>query len=215
MALTSRQDALYRWLKSAVPSWLFGGPNAVNETWEAMAVVFEAVQAAGERLLDTTYLLRATGSWLDVHAREHGTSRRLNETDDSLRERLRTPEDAVTEPALEDAADAILTAHSSTTGAKIVSLRMDCARFWTDPDTGRRHSYLSRGYRMAGSVWPLYPGGSAVWPGDTSDTGRQGSGIIMILPYGTTVAASGAVVEMLRVKASGGFWRSVETRGVP
>ena len=213
MALTTRQQRLYQRLKSAMPSWAFA--TATGEVWESIAVVFDTVREQMRSWVNATYILRAQGSWLDVHANERGTQRKLGESDPSLRERLRTPEDAVTEPSLEAAADAILVAAGGPSGAVVVSLRMDCARFVTLTATGRKHSYLSRGFRMAGSAWPLYPGGGAVWPGDTSDTGRRGTGIIMVLPYGATSAAALAVADMLRVKHAGGFWLSVETRGVP
>lgn len=210
MALTTRQQRLYQRLKSSMPSWAFA--TATGEVWEAIAVVFDTVREQMRSWVNATYILRAQGTWLDVHANERGTQRKLGESDPSLRERLRTPEDAVTEPALETAANAILVAAGGPSGAVIVSLRMDCARCVTLTSTGRKHSYLSRGYRMAGSAWPLYPGGGAVWPGDTSDTGRRGTGIIMVLPYGTTSAAALAVADMLRVKHAGGFWLSVERR---
>lgn len=210
MALTTRQQRLYQRLKSAMPEWAFS--QATGEVWESIAVVFDTVREQIRSWVDATYIMRAQGTWLDVHANERGTQRKTGESDTSLRERLRTPEDAVTEPALEAAADAILVAAGGPSGAVCVSLRMDCARFVTLAATGRKHSYMSRGYRMAGSAWPRYPGGGAVWPGDTSNTGRRGTGIIMVLPYGTTADAALAVADMLRVKHAGGFWRSVERR---
>lgn len=212
MALNASQELLYKWLKSSLPSWAF--TTSLGEAWESIAVVFDAVRTLGYSWARSTFILEAQGSWLDLLARDWGTARRLGESDDSLRDRLRNPEDAVTEPALEAGADGILAAMGTATGAKIVSLRMDCARFVTYAATGRKDSYLSRGYRMSGSVWPTYPGGGAVWAGNTS-AGRRGSGIIAILPYGTTAASAATVLEMLRTKHAGGYWFTVERRLVP
>ena len=213
MALTTAQERVYQRLKSALPSWAFS--QATGELWESIAVVFTSIKDQCESWVDATFILRAQGSWLDLHAADRGTSRKLGESDVSLRNRLRTPEDAVTIPALEDACDAILTDAGCPTGAVVESLRMVSPHYGDSTVDTRGKWYWSRGYRWGASVWPQYPGGSAVWPGDTSDTGRRGAHIIAILPYGTTDTARDAVTEMLRNRAAGGFSRAVEVRAVP
>ncbi|MBP8274771.1 MAG: hypothetical protein KAY59_10090 [Acidobacteria bacterium] len=213
MALTTRQGRLYQRLKSSMPSWAFA--TATGELWESIAVVFDTVREQMRSWVDATYILRAQGTWLDVHANERGTQRKLGESDPSLRERLRTPEDAITIPALQTAADAILSAMGGPTGTVVESLRMESMHFGGDANDTRGKWYWGRGYRWGRSVWGQYPGGSAVWPGDTSATGRRGSHIIVILPYGTTTAARDAVNNMIRIKKAGGFSHAIEVRAVP
>lgn len=58
---------------------------------------------------------------------------------------------------------------------------------------GRKDAFLSRGYRL----------------------GRRGSEIVVILPYGTTPAATKSVTEMLRTKKAAGVVMRVETRANP
>lgn len=200
MAFTAQEEELYQWLKTALPSWLFGNDDAVEEHWSAIIEAFGDVRIQMEDWLSKTYVLIATGVWLDQHAKDRGLFRQENESDDSLRERIRNVEAKITREALATVADNILTANSMTTGATIVNLRSERAWFVFDTTTGRQLSYLS-----------------TVNSGFTDRMSKSGkpSGFVIMLPYGTSAAVAASIQEAVRQRKAAGFWFAVEVRGVP
>jgi hypothetical protein len=189
MSLSSEAQALFDHAKNSLPRWLTGSANAALEWLYAFVEVFDAGRIQAQAWLDVTYLDNATGTDLDQHALDRGTTRRASETDAALRERLRNISDALTEPAIKTAVNAMLSALSLSTCA-IVNLRRD--RGHAHHSSGTSTAFLSRGFRMTGSSRP--------W------------GYIIILPYGTTVATANAVSEYLRKNGPAGYHYFVERR---
>jgi len=100
MPLSDEAQALYDHARSSLPRWLTSDPSALNEWLYASAQLGAAVQAQNQEWVDETYLDRASPLALNQHALDRGTTRRDGESDDTLRLRLRTVTDVVTEPAL-------------------------------------------------------------------------------------------------------------------
>jgi hypothetical protein len=200
MAFTAQEEELYLWLKTALPSWLFGNASAVEEHWGAMIEQYGSVRVYVEEIIANTFVMVAIGPWLDQHAKDRGIFRQENESDDSLRERIRNVETKLTREALAERADGILTANSMTTGATIVNLRSERAWFVFDTTTGRQLSYLS-----------------TVNSGFTDRMSKSGkpSGFVIMLPYGTSAAVAASIQEAVRQNKAAGFWFAVEVRGVP
>lgn len=110
MPLSAEEQALYDHGQAAVPKWFFSSTTATFEWLLAFTKSFDRVRQYINSMLDATYLETAAGIQLDQHAKDRGTSRRLNETDAALRSRLKTPEDALTELALMSRIHAIVNA---------------------------------------------------------------------------------------------------------
>lgn len=191
MSLTAEQQALFDHARRSLPRWLTRGKTAVLEWLHAYTQLFDAARSQGQDWLDITYLGNAEGSELDQHALDRGTVRRVSESDDSLRERLRSIDDMITEPALKAGVDSIL-ALDSLTESSWVALRRDRAHYQVP---GSSTAFLSRGYRMTNAQIPM--------------------GYIVILPYGTTSVIGEAVEEYLRQFGPAGYYYIVEIRGVP
>ncbi len=189
MSLSSEAQALFDHAKNAIPRFITDGKNSALEWLYAFVAIFDPVRSQGQDYLDLTYLDGATGRSLDQHARDRGTARRLGETDDTLRERLRAIEDMVTEPALKAGVNAILEAAGISTDCSLVNLRRDRGHFHA---IGSCNAFMSRGYRMTNATRP--------------------QGYIVILPYGTTAATASAVAEYLRQNGPGGYNAYVERR---
>jgi hypothetical protein len=189
MPLSSEEQSLFDHARNSLPRWLTSAASAALEWLYAFADVFDAARVQSQTWLDVTYIDNATGSDLDQHAADRGTSRRANETDAALRARLKNITDQVTEPALKIGINAILAA-LSLGPCTFVNLRRDRAHM--HHSSGTSTSFMSRGYRMTGSSRP--------W------------GYIVILPYGTTVATANAVAEYLRQNGPAGFEYFVERR---
>jgi hypothetical protein len=180
---------------STLPRWLWKGKTAALEWLYAYRDIFDAARSQGQTWLDITFLDSATGSALDQHAKDRGTNRRLNEDDDTLRARLKSITDTVTEPALKSSVDSILGAAGFGTSFW-VTLRRDAAH------ASRHDAFCSRGCR-AGTVF---------FPGVDIVTGRAGTPMIyiVILPTGTPVAVQKAVSEYLRQYGPAGFAYVIE-----
>jgi hypothetical protein len=115
---------------AAFPNW-FASNGRTLENLNAFAEIFcHAADQVGYWQA-MSFLLKANGFWLDQHARDRGTRRQENESDEALAARLRTFEDAVTAPALEDVVQAILDAEGIIGDAAIMELRRDKAYFVT------------------------------------------------------------------------------------
>jgi hypothetical protein len=90
----------YEVAKSTLPSEFFGDGDQ-EEIWYAYTYIFCLLQS-GVIDKDTarTYILQATGIWLDLHAKDRGTYRQTSETDTALRARLRSYADTVNPQSL-------------------------------------------------------------------------------------------------------------------
>jgi hypothetical protein len=202
MSYTPDEQNLYDHARSSLPRWLFQLSAAAEEWMGAFVKIFAESKVQIDSFRSQTYLLEATGIWLDQHARDRGTSRRDGEDDDTLRARLRIVDDAQTVPAIKAAALAVLEGAGVTvpTGyPAVVELRRDRAFFNTLTSNGRRAAYLSRGYRMTWGRWLPY----------------HAQEFVVILPYGTDEATAAAVAEVVRKKKAAGFGYYVERRVNP
>jgi hypothetical protein len=108
MPLSTEEQALFDHARASVPRWLTTGKTAVLEWLHGFVKIFDPVRALAQVYLDGIYLDSATGRWLDAHARDRDTTRREDETDAVLRERIRQVEDAVTDLALQHGINTII-----------------------------------------------------------------------------------------------------------
>lgn len=74
---------------------------------EACATMMEAAEGQLHGWTREARLATAGGKWLNQHARDRGTARQAGESDATLRQRLRTPPDAITPPAMRAALEAL------------------------------------------------------------------------------------------------------------
>lgn len=191
MSLSTEAQALYDHAKQSLPRWLTEGKNSVREWLYGFVSIFDPVRSQGQDWLDITFITNASGVELDQHALDRGTIRRDGEDDATLRLRLISIQDAVTEPAIKTAVD-ILLAANGLGPCTIVNLRRDRGHY-QQPLFG--NMFYSRGYRMS------YAGRPAAY--------------IVILPYGTSGAIGDSVSEYLRQYGPGGFAAIVEIRANP
>lgn len=125
--LSTEEENLLAWLLSSIPRWLWMNDTtrSAQEVWAGAVKSLYEAQRQGESWNLATFIMTATDVWLNQHARDRGTQRQGSETDDALRERLRSYEDAVTNPAILAAVQAILDAESIAGTAVILELRRD------------------------------------------------------------------------------------------
>lgn len=193
MSYSTSEQGLYDHARATVPRFLFSGHGA-EELWGAFVKMFDACLTEVTANLDLTFIREATGEWLDQHAKDRGTGRIAGESDDVLRERIITTEDAIIRSALLARIVTILeTAGAVAPDVGMVELRRDGA-FAQDATSGAGQAYADNGYR-AGSGRPYT--------------------IVVILPYGTSASTALAVDEYLRGHKAAGYRHVVETRAVP
>lgn len=191
MPLTDQEQEIYDVLKSTLPRW-FWHQVTNEETWFAFVKIFDELRTKMDSLLEATQILQASSFWLDLHARDRGLFPQNGESDAALQERIRNYADAVTPAAIVAAATAALEADSVTIPEGypgLVELRRDKAYMGTNASPAVKMAYMSRGYRMSNRT-----------------------GIIVILPYGTTAETEASVAEAVRVKKAGGIPSSTERR---
>lgn len=131
-ALTPQEQLLFDAAKKALPRFLFEEDPSVQEILAAFAKVFALAWDQVALYIDGTRIGTADPTQLDQHAADRGTRRRLNETDESLRARLRFLEDQVTPGAVTAAATRIMEGALVTIPAGypgLVELRRDRAFF--------------------------------------------------------------------------------------
>lgn len=108
MALSTFAQGLFDHAKNSLPKWLTSGKRTASEWLYGFGEMFEPVYDLAAEWLSGTFITTAEGRWLDQHGKDRDTTRRLNETDEVFRERLRQIEDAVTDPALQFGINAII-----------------------------------------------------------------------------------------------------------
>lgn len=142
-------ETLYR---SGIPADVAGvdeAARAMSEimTWSGGAILGMAREAR---------ISTSQGKYLDQHARDSGLARQDGETDVALRERLRSPSDAITASSILAAVSAIVTAAGgSLTNVRLICLPREgayCAAFGCEPSvastSGRTRAFLDRGARI-------------------------------------------------------------------
>lgn len=195
MPYTATEQALYDHAKGALPRWLFQNANAKEDMFGAYVKIFDSARTQIAEWVSLSYLASATGVWLDQHAKDRGTTRQANETDATLRARLKTSEDAVTRPYLLSTINSTVDAAGVSGDAYMVELRRDRGFFGDFASTSRNKAYFSRGYRMGKSGRPMR--------------------IIIILPYGSTTALKNSIDVFLQLRKPAGYSHTVEVRANP
>lgn len=191
MALTATEQSYYDHAKRSLPRFLFASSSAPQEIFGGYAVMVGAFHTQVDEWLSFTFVRTATGIWLDQHARDRGTTRRVDESDATLQARLSTLEDVVTRPALLAHVNDILIGSGYPGTAAMVELRRDKG-FVASTAAGESMAFASRGYRAGNSGRPHR--------------------FIVILPYDTDEATGAAVDEYLRQAKAAGYAHSVERR---
>jgi hypothetical protein len=198
MPYTTNEQALYDHLKATLPRWLFQRSNAPEEIWGGYVKLFDAVRTQIDTWASYARILVAAGMWLDAHAHDRGTFRQASESDDALRERLRTHEDMVTLPAIQSKVEAMMTELEPALDPPVF-IELARERSWLMTEQGTyggttSKPYLSRGYRVAAT---------------------RPKKIIVILPYGTSASTRAAVDEYLRLHRAAGYTHTLEVRAIP
>lgn len=194
-ALTPEEQELFDATKAALPRFLFQKDDAPQESFGAGAKVFKLAKDTIAGWLSQSFILTATGFWLDQHAIDRGSRRQSGESDVALRARLRQVEDAVTLPALQSAVDAVLAAAGVAGTATIIENHSAHAFFKTGSPA---KSFWGRGERWGGG--PQYPGsGSRL--------------IVIILPFGTPDAVASSIRAVTTRKKGAGYAPWVEVAG--
>lgn len=124
--------------------------KSAQELWGAVVKSMIVAQRQVEDWNLATFILSATGAWLNAHARDRGTFRQFNESDAALASRLRTYDDAVTVPAVLAAVQAVLTAEGVTSPPPaMVELRQSKAFFGVcTPQNGTGGTFTKMGSVM-------------------------------------------------------------------
>lgn len=131
MALTVEEQRLLDFALGSLPAWVPRG----DEFLYGAAKLFGSVRAMIDYLFGQTLIGTATGAtadtpdWLNQHARDRGTARRLGEDDPTLRARLRNYPDALTRAAILAAIEETLEAGGVTADAAMIELPRDAAYF--------------------------------------------------------------------------------------
>lgn len=131
MPYSLTEQELYDFARGSIPRWFFTRARSEEELG-AFVKIFDAAKLQIVAYFDQTLILQATNvppDYLDQHARDRGTARQDGETDASLRQRLRTVEDAVTRPILLAVANAMIDAFPVVGDAFMLELRRDRAFF--------------------------------------------------------------------------------------
>jgi hypothetical protein len=191
MPLSSEGQGLFDHARRSLPRWLTKGKNTALEWLYGYVAVFESAYIQGLEWYSLTKIQVASGAYLDQHAIDRGTVRRLGETDSALRSRLRSITDAVTVVALKQSIDLLL-ASSGLGTCTILNLRPNRAHFQL---VGSSSAFLSRGYRMTNADRPMT--------------------YLVILPFGSTSAIGKSVEELLRLLGPAGYISLVEIRQSP
>lgn len=188
--LSADEQELYNVAKASLPRWFFQDQGA-DEQVAALAKIMQLGRAQVQTWLDATYILRATGFWLDQHAKDRNLARQSGESDAALRLRIRSYADAVTAPAIAAAVNALLVQDGITDPCAIYESRRDQAYY----SSGAGRAYFARGHRF----------------GRTNHRA-----IIVILPIGASAGVVASVSAAVRVLAAGGVDTNVEigTAGV-
>lgn len=87
MALT--QDQWLSKLRRFVPAWMFEDEGRNLAIFNGMAKLLADHGTEADDLIDQTFLLEASDSYLDLHGSERGVRRLAGEEDDAYRERIR------------------------------------------------------------------------------------------------------------------------------
>lgn len=88
--------------------------RAASDILGGLAAQLAQVEASGDDLVLATTIDGAEDEWLTLLARGYGVRRGSSESDDTVRERIRVVDDALTRPAILDAVNALLAPYTAT-----------------------------------------------------------------------------------------------------
>jgi hypothetical protein len=130
-ALTPREQALYNLARATLPRILFSDDDSPEEVLAAFSKQFAAVMDEIEVWVQNTFITTASTLGLDIHAKDRGTRRQSDESNEGLVYRLRfLLEDSVTVAGIVAKATGVLNSYGVTIPANypgIVQLRQDRA----------------------------------------------------------------------------------------
>lgn len=167
MALTPDEQKLADAANAALPPW-FRGDGRVQEEVGMMAKQVGAAYAHVKHRFEQTYITKAVAAtadepdWLDLLAKDRGTSRQNGETDAQLRLRLQKIPVAVVRSELLTAVQALVTGAGVAGTAVMVELARDAAYLGSfTADTGTGGTFAKDGDLMAFAptvpfAWPPY-----------------------------------------------------------
>lgn len=197
--MTDEEQEIFDVGKASIPKFFFQKDDAPSEPLAAAAKAFALAKAQIADWWSQSFIKTATGFWLDQHARDRGTRRQANESDATLRARLRQIEDAVTLPAIQSAVAAVLTAAGVAGSATFIENHRSHAFMRNTGSPIPYHSFIGRGERY---------GGGAAYPGSGSRL------VVIILPYGTPASVRDAIRDACIRKKGAGYCVTTETPGV-
>ncbi len=158
MALTPSEQELFDFAKASLPGWVFQRIRN-EEIMEAMAKVFGRVRENLAEARLRKLILSAEDIWLELLAEDLGTVRQDGESNEALRARLRSIEEAVTRPAILAAAQLIVDAEGIIGTVVGLELKRDKAFFGTNvARTGTGGTFVDAG----GGVFEFTP--STLYP---------------------------------------------------
>lgn len=143
------REQLVAHAQESLPRYWSKAPRTLEDL-NAMAEVIAAGMVQADDWTRQTYITHAEGKWLRQHAKDRGIYPQEGESEDALRARLQSVDDAVTRPAIIAGVQAILDDHSVTGALAVVDLRRDRGffgsyairfrsglTFGTDDETGK------------------------------------------------------------------------------
>ncbi len=205
LVLTAEEQRLADWAKDALPGW-YSGDARTPEEIQVFAKIFYRLLLQVQFWVDMTYVGRATeGSevdWLDALARELGTKRVADETDTSLRYRLRNLQPAITVAAIEDGANQLLDSLGVGDTVEIEELPRDAA-FCFDGDAGVPSGSAGYGFFFTPAVDALAQ----------RMCRPKGGVVIVIIPFGLSATVRDAVLGLIVKLRAAGITAIVETKG--
>ncbi len=218
--LSTEEQALLDWLLSSIPRWLWmdDPTRSAQEVWASTVKSLILGQRQGEDWIRATYILTAEGVWLNQHAKDRGTGRQADESDVALRERLRSYEDAVTNPFLLTLVQAILDAEGISGTAALLELRRDKAHFQTHTPLGGDGTTPSTFTKNGGEITldtgvslSGYERGELVTIASATSGGNDGSFPVIRL-YGDTGLVYENAAGVTEALGAGTTWQ-VDTNG--
>lgn len=102
------QSEWYNKILSQLPSWFYTDRLPARAVLQALAKLAEQVEDSSDDLIVQTFLLTATGGFLDLHGAERSVYRYEGESDDSYRERIRAIDFSSAYPNLKDLVEAVI-----------------------------------------------------------------------------------------------------------
>ena len=205
LVLTAEEQRLADWARDALPSW-YSADGRTTEEIQVFAKMFYRLLLQIQFWVDMTYVGRAVDGlevdWLDALARELGTKRVTDETDTSLRYRLRNIQPAITVAAIEDGANQLLESLGITDDVVLEELPALSAYCHTgdvgDPDESESYGFFFTPAVDALSQRMCRP---------------KGGSIVVIIPFGLSATVRASVLSLINKLRAAGIAAFVETKG--